>query len=52
MKSHHSAREVVIVHMTETPFAHHGLECVLIRVHANGFGQITITVGVARDQAP
>ena len=52
MKCHDSAREVVIVHMTKTPFLQHGFERCLVWMHPNGLGQVTVAVGIPRNQAP
>ena len=29
--------------MTKTPFMHHGLQCILVRVHADGLRQVAVT---------
>src|SRR5437868_2279920 len=47
MQCHDAAREVVIVHMAETAFAHEGFELLLPGVHADGFGQVAVARLVA-----
>src|SRR5690606_37129856 len=40
--------EVVVVHVAEAALLHHGLQLLLSRVHAGGFGEVAVAGLVAR----
>ncbi len=43
MKCHHTGTQVVNVHMRKAIVLHKVFQGLLVRVHANGLGQITVT---------
>lgn len=45
-----SGGEVVVTAALETGLFHHGLECFLVRVHANGFREVLVTVRIPGDE--
>ena len=50
MQCHHAAGHIVEVGIGKACAIHHILQCLLIWMHAYGFGQILIAVGIAGKQ--
>jgi hypothetical protein len=48
MQCHHTQAQVVYIHMGKAILLHQGFETLLVRVHADGLGQVAVTGVVTR----